>query len=1120
MSYPVLYHATETDFNHLGLGVLRDAMTCMVVEERNGRFQLEMTYPIDGAIADELQVDRIIKADAGHSLKGQLFRIEVIDKKEDGLISVSANHVSYLAQSLVLNPEVRVIDQTAHQALETWQRNIIGDHPFRVNSDIVSRHSTMLHIRNHQNARQALGGAEGSILDVWGGEYRFDNYLVQLLRNRGGRANTLISYGRNLTHLEQEENIGNTVTSIYPYAVFRGENDVEQIVTLQGTNMVLDSENAAYFAHRRVLPVDFSREFDREDTPAFMRSRLRDLGEAFMEEHRIGIPKVSISLRFVDLTKTLNQSGLVYEQLNLCDEVPVRFEKLGIDTTAKIARITWDVLLDEYESLDIGEIRSSLSERIRVVEREVKDAGESANSALTAANGKNTVFFGIDEPTATRVGDIWYRPNEEHTEMLMWDGNGWKFIVSTAPDARLLNRIEEARQRAEESLDQASQAVNRANAAFDKVEPLFDMTDPVTGESTTITALAKGWQSAVLDEHGHSRITQLSDIINLRTAGESIVNQINISPGGIMLDANRIQITGDTFIEQAAITNALIRDLNANRIETRELVAGIADVIELNANRITSGKLSANFIGAGTISTSHLDINHYRFDGESIGTVGNADIVLRRGMTGPVIDRPDHHGDQRDRLIIGQSKIRFYLQPDNTWLDNDASSTDSEDVEGNESIANQPLPSGTNRAGFFEMAGNRLISNNMVPRGAESNYGQPLRNIHLQPADRWITGIPGGSPSPSRYRGGGEVRCTYRTNFTGTGGSQIFAPLRARRLSIQGQTISEDESAITQNVSRHLGVFPDSILSSSTTVNRVRITGDIAGQALRGLEARDILIGSNVVDSGGARTVSRLGTTTVGSETNNNFSIRRNGLSRIVLEENRALIRGRETTSNASMTSVTLSHRGGSATANTAFTFNVGQSGTNVAAARRARVWSMGIYRRTGTASSNMLRVTTAGTLERTSSSERYKLNINRGLDLDFAERILKVKPASWFDRNCAETYASIMTNSMDESGNVDWEQVDEVAREEVEPIIRIGGVIAEDVEKAGLGMYVSYGLDGKTVEGVQYDRLWTLLIPIVKEQKAKIEKQEARIQDLETKLSKEVTNIKKQMEELLRNGK
>ena len=57
---PILYESTETSFSNNGIGVLRDAITCKVKEERNGTFELEMTYPITGIHYNEISLQRIV----------------------------------------------------------------------------------------------------------------------------------------------------------------------------------------------------------------------------------------------------------------------------------------------------------------------------------------------------------------------------------------------------------------------------------------------------------------------------------------------------------------------------------------------------------------------------------------------------------------------------------------------------------------------------------------------------------------------------------------------------------------------------------------------------------------------------------------------------------------------------------------------------------------------------------------------------------------------------------------------------------------------------------------------------------------------------------------------------
>src|SRR5690606_21322111 len=108
-------------------------------------------------------------------------------------------------------------------------------------------------------------------------------------------------------------------------------------------------------------------------------------------------------------------------------------------------------------------------------------------------------------------------------------------------------------------------------------------------------------------------------------------------------------------------------------------------------------------------------------------------------------------------------------------------------------------------------------------------------------------------------------------------------------------------------------------------------------------------------------------------------------------------------------------------------------------------------------------------TIGRSTSARKYKL-LEEPIKCD-PYKILNLTPKTWYDKQAVEDYAKYL------DGNKDVE---------LQEIKRHSGLIAEDVIDVGLEQYVIYG-ENKEVEGLQYDRLWTLLIPIVKDHKYEI---------------------------------
>ena len=646
MSHPILYDAMETNFGHLGLGILRDAISCVVSEERNGLFDLEMEYPLTGLHADKLVTDNLIKVDAGHRLKEQRFRIKRIDKKSDGVINVYAQHMSYITKDLALPPEMILNNHTAQAALNAWRDALIGgNHGMRVSTDIIATRNINLTIKDYQNARQFLGGVRGSLLDLFGGEYMWDNEHIHLLHHRGGNANTLISYGRNITDLSQEQNITTTFTSIYPFAIYKSERG-EDIITIPET--IVDSKHVNSFPNRRVLSVDFSDRFQAEERPTV--ERLRELAKSYITNNRVGVPRVSMSVSFVDLTKTLEFSGTRYEELNLCDIVPVRFEKLGIDTEAKIVRIKWNVLLDQYDEIHVGDLRPNLGDRIRDLEREVQEVANDANYALTAANGKNTVFFGPVEPRPPlRVGDLWYRPNGEHTELWTWNGAEWEFVMSTAPDERLREEIAREMARVEKELDRLNDELEN------EVRPnLEENARILEGLQRELKELDQ--KLVVLDERlreNENEIDSLNTSIlpSLRTELDRL-NQTTLPNVQILLEKLEMELSGLNdltsewrYLDTVEIDGGAIRantittghmqanTINGDRIATNSLNADRLVVNSITGNQINANAIGAGHIAANSIITSHMRVDTIDGDRLRVNTM-NGDRITANTITG------------------------------------------------------------------------------------------------------------------------------------------------------------------------------------------------------------------------------------------------------------------------------------------------------------------------------------------------------------------------------------------------------------------------------------------------------------------------------------------------------
>ena len=358
MAYPILYKANETNFEHLGVSVLSDASKCYVSRERNGIYILEFDYPVNGKDVDKIKEGMYIKSDAGYRTKNQRFVISKITKTQNEF-KIYCQHISQVKTTMnAIRPDITVTSVSAMGALRAWRDNLLDSREeFFVQSDIGTLNSTTWKVENIENARDALGGKAGSILDVWGGEYEFDNLNITLHKSMGIDNPTIIAYGKNLLDLEQEQSILETYTSVFPFKKYTDDNNREQLITLP--EILLDSTHLNKFTHRRILKIDFSNDENLKTV-----EQLRSKAKSYIKSNNVGVPKTNLKINYQDLSKVEGVfDNPALEQIDLCDKLKVYYNELGIlNENAKVVKVIWDVILEENHEIEVGDGRSSFTD--------------------------------------------------------------------------------------------------------------------------------------------------------------------------------------------------------------------------------------------------------------------------------------------------------------------------------------------------------------------------------------------------------------------------------------------------------------------------------------------------------------------------------------------------------------------------------------------------------------------------------------------------------------------------------------------------------------------------------------------------------------------------------------
>lgn len=208
----ILFEENETLFQNLGLGLLKDARSCMVKETLNDSFELELQYPITGSNFSKITLNRIIFCKSNPYSEAQPFRIYSISKPINGIIIVRAFHISYDMNGIVVAP---INGSTPKLTLDQIQNKAIFSHNFKFYTDLVG--TKTFKTSNYYNMRSLLMGSSESVLETYKGEILFDKFNVYVLAQRGSNKGASVRYAKNMKDVNHEVNYERLYNGVYPY---------------------------------------------------------------------------------------------------------------------------------------------------------------------------------------------------------------------------------------------------------------------------------------------------------------------------------------------------------------------------------------------------------------------------------------------------------------------------------------------------------------------------------------------------------------------------------------------------------------------------------------------------------------------------------------------------------------------------------------------------------------------------------------------------------------------------------------------------------------------------------------------------------------------------------------
>lgn len=345
---PILYETDEISFSNNGLGRLRECISCVVTEERNGIYECDFELPVSSSDYKDVQIGRIIGVTHDDTGDIQPFDIVSYSKPIDGIVTFHAVHISYRQSFLTVTGSNINSLSDAFDLLTTAEPS----NPFSYNTDKTGSGFLAAADGTPRTVRQLLGGIEGSILDTYGGEYEWDKWSVNLYSSRGMLRDFSIRYGVNMTEYNDEvDNLG-PYSSCIPY----WQNGDIKVV---GNKVDLAEQTIT--GRGECVPLDLTDKFEDQPTTA----ELETAAASYMSSNQTYLPAQTINVSFARLQDMGEYTELenLYK-CGLCDTINVIFPDYDTNGSFKIVKTEWNVLTDRYESMELGSLSVTLSEAL------------------------------------------------------------------------------------------------------------------------------------------------------------------------------------------------------------------------------------------------------------------------------------------------------------------------------------------------------------------------------------------------------------------------------------------------------------------------------------------------------------------------------------------------------------------------------------------------------------------------------------------------------------------------------------------------------------------------------------------------------------------------------------
>lgn len=428
---------------------------------------------------------------------------------------------------------------------------------------------------------------------------------VNLYQKMGRDSGQQYEHGSDLLSVVYEEEADNVVTAL----IGRGKGeaieddeglktggysrriDFKDVVWSKANGNPLDKplgqnylalENSAYALYQDGVAKHRFGVFIAED----IEDKNELINATYKELLSLSVPVTTYKAELVEL----------YSGAWLGDSIAIFRDDAGIAFAARLYKIKVDKLDHNRSTVELGEYEAfkklevSSNSRLSMAMSDIKALAEGA---LKSADGKNTLFGDLSEPTNAREGDIWFKRNGNEDEMWQYrliDGRlQWVYVTGDRYAKQIKEQVDSQFAEVSQQITEQQQAHDRTVA---EILAQVDSTQSLAEQAKAIGDQAKADAVNLASQLSTAKIDLQNSIAEAKAQAATVANNLATAKSDLQNQVTAINakaVKAQTDVTQAkSDLQTQAEQLNAQATKQVELTKLTTDTKKLADGTLTT----------------------------------------------------------------------------------------------------------------------------------------------------------------------------------------------------------------------------------------------------------------------------------------------------------------------------------------------------------------------------------------------------------------------------------------------------------------------------------------------------------------------------------------------------